>query len=243
MECHVCHTEASGPFCPKCGAPLEGASCSVCEAPFVPGARFCTGCGAAVRESTVAIPWLIAGASLIALILVLLVPELRDTGGARSFGPVVPPLAGEPVSPPPLTGTPRDQADRLFNRIMQEQAEENAQQVAFFLPMAMTAYRQAGPLDADGLYHLSLLETMADELDAARASAELILESAPDHLLGLAAAAEAAAGQGDSTAARGYYRRLLDVFDAESERPLPEYQDHARVLPGYRRAAEEMLAR
>jgi tetratricopeptide (TPR) repeat protein len=126
---------------------------------------------------------------------------------------------------------------------MQEREAGNDQQVAFFLPMGITAYRQAGPLDADGLYHLSLLEAAAGQNDAALATANQILSQNPTHLLGLAAAANAAVQQGDTSQARGYYQRFLQSFESEQAKPLPEYRDHAPVLPEYRRSAEAIVNR
>lgn len=245
MKCINCHQEATGSFCSNCGAPVDGASCSVCEAPLSSGARFCTRCGAPVRNRPSIIPWLITGAALVALIVVLTWPAVRGTGGPR-FNPQAPaqaPIASAPGSPPPLTGTPREQADRLFNRVMTERADGNLEQAEFFLPMAISAYRQAEPLDADGRFHLSLLEASAGELAASRASAEQILATTPDHLLALGAAAEAAAGEGDSAAAREYYQQFLDAYDAGSQESRPEYDDHARLLPEYQRAAERALGR
>jgi tetratricopeptide (TPR) repeat protein len=148
-----------------------------------------------------------------------------------------------PNRAPPLTGTPREQADRLFNRVMQAQAQADTQQVAFFLPMAVLAYQQAGDLDADGLYHLSVLETAAGQAASGLASAEKILGTHPDHLLGLAAAAQAADALGKPADARRYYERLLAHFEAERGKPFPEYLDHAPVLPGYRQEAQAYLKR
>jgi hypothetical protein len=244
MKCAVCHTEAAGKFCPKCGSPLEGAQCAVCQAPLLPGARFCTQCGAAVRERPLRLPWVVAGVAIAGIIFVLLLPGIRNAVTARfAGGPPQPAAEPTGANPPPLSGTPREQADRLFNRIMQEREAGNDQQVAFFLPMGITAYRQAGPLDADGLYHLSLLEAAAGQNDAALATADQILAQNPSHLLGLAAAASAAAQRGDSATARGYHQRFLQHFETEQAKTLPEYRDHAQVLPEYRRSAEAFLGR
>lgn len=141
----------------------------------------------------------------------------------------------------PLTGTPREQADRLFNRVMQAHGAGDVEQVSFFVPMAIMAYQQAGELDADGLYHLSLLETIGGDPVSGLATAERILATEPDHLLALAAAAQAADAQGDRTTAARYYERLLAVFDSERGRPRPEYMDHASIFSAYREEAEEYL--
>lgn len=184
------------------------------------------------------------------MIVVLIFPALRpgQSGGpAFASGMMAPGMtaAGDDAfnRAPPLTGTPREQADRLFNRVMQAQSQGDAQQAAFFLPMAVLAYRQAGELDLDGLYHLSVLETAAGEPASGLATAERILARAPDHLLGLAAAAQAADALGDRDAARPYYERFLAAFDAEEKKALPEYLDHAPILPAYKQEAEAYLKR
>jgi hypothetical protein len=250
MNCPACGTDSDGAFCPKCGVPLRGATCEVCEAALQPGASFCTQCGAPVREPHSALPWIVSGIALAALILVLALPTIRPDGpgdailSMNGFGSAgAPAMPSSPQgTPPPLTGTPREQADRLFNRIMEEREKGNNEGAQFFLPMGISAYRQAGELDADGLYHLSVLESAAGQGPAARATAERVLAASPTHLLGLAAAAEASVQMGDSAAARDFYRRFLENFDQENAKQLPEYLDHARVLPEYRRSAEALLA-
>lgn len=241
MKCGSCGKESEGAYCAHCGAPLAGARCDVCEAPLETAARFCTRCGAAVRERPSALPWLLAGAALAALILVLILPSLRRGFEPSPFAPMAAaPAPSTPGAgtPPPLTGTPREQADRLFNRIMEESSAGNQERATFFLPMAISAYEQAGELDDDALYHLSLLQAMAGQPADARATAEMILTRSPQHLLGLAAAAQAAEDAGDTAAAREYSRRFLESFETEQSRTLPEYRDHGRILPEYRREAE-----
>jgi tetratricopeptide (TPR) repeat protein len=250
MECPVCQTTVSGTFCPSCGAPGSGARCKACEGALLAGANFCTGCGTAVRAAASPLPWYVAGVSLTALIAVLLFPALRPGGRATpdfgALGPAAAAMAEGGAMPnraPPLTGTPREQADRLFNRVMQAQAQADTQQIAFFLPMAVLAYQQVGDLDTDGLYHLSVLETAAGQAASGLASAEQILDTHPDHLLGLAAAAQAADALGKPAVARRYYERLLERYEAERGKPFPEYQDHGPVLPSYRQEAEAYLKR
>jgi len=246
MICPVCQAEGQGAYCAACGAPLAGAACRGCQAPLVPGARYCVACGRPVRVAASNLPWYVAGASLIALVAVVLTAVLRSARPAPAAAPpvIAAPAAGSGMAAaPPLTGTPREQADRLFNRVMQASAAGDSAEVSFFLPMALAAYREAGPLDADGLYHLSVLENAAGDPVAARATAERILETDPDHLLGLAAAARAARDAGDNAAARRFYSRLLEVYDAQRQRALPEYADHTTILPLYQEEARNFLER
>jgi tetratricopeptide (TPR) repeat protein len=147
------------------------------------------------------------------------------------------------MSPPPLTGTPREQADRLFDRIMTERESGDTARARFFLPMGIAAYEQAGDLEADGLYHLALLQSSAGRSADAIATAKKILAASPDHLLALGAVAEAAEDAGDTATARTYYEHFLKAYPKEKTRTTAEYIDHAKVLPAYEEAARRFLGR
>lgn len=250
MKCPNCGADANGAFCGDCGTPLKGAKCKGCKAALAPGANFCTSCGTAVRETskggTTAI-WYVAGAGLLVLILALLWPRGGNDGSSPNDGRVpIGQITDEGTSAPaagtqpPLSGTPREQADRLFNRVMSEQAGGDTTQAKFFLPMALEAYGMAGDLDADGLYHLALLQDLGGDYTGARATAEQILTTSPNHLLALSAAGNAARNEGDRAAAKRYYDRFLAAYAAESTRTdLPEYRDHGRALPDLKTEAEK----
>jgi hypothetical protein len=249
MKCPNCGRESSGRFCSACGATMKSASCRECGGELVPGARFCTSCGTEVvagaprpKQASPAtdrgnLPWYIAGAVLLVLIVVLLVPMIYGGNdvparGAAPFG-----AGGAPGTPPPLDGTPREQADRLFNRVMTAREGGNMAEAQQFAPMAIQAYQMSEPLDDDGLYHLAAMRVVAGDTDGARAAAERILSRNPNHLLALAIAAEAMEVAGDAQAAREYHHRFLNAYESEVGRQLPEYLDHARVLPEYRAVA------
>jgi tetratricopeptide (TPR) repeat protein len=138
--------------------------------------------------------------------------------------------------------TPREAADRLFNRVMTAAAQEDTAQASTFLPMAMDAYDLARPLDEDGLFHLSLLQRAAGEIEASLATAQEGLESNPDHLLNLSAAAEASLQLGNVDAGLGYYRRMLEAWDREIAVGRPEYEEHAPLLPLLREDAEAVVS-
>lgn len=247
MKCPNCGTDSSGAFCSECGTPLEGAQCKECGNALSPGAKFCTRCGTAVRGRQASarssnVAWYVAGAAALLLVGVLAWPSItgdrnnRQADGRVPIGQMpggVP--AGEGVGTgammDPLSGTPREQADRLFNRIMTEQQGGDTARAKFFTPMAIQAYGMVPNLDDDGLYHLSLVHHVAGDYKAARETAQRILAKNPDHLLALSAAANAAIAEGDKTAAKRYYEKFLAVFDSERKKDLPEYQDHGRMFP------------
>ncbi len=250
MKCPSCGRQSDGKFCPDCGAPLKGAGCRNCGTPLAPGARFCTQCGTPTgmggpvpgvaptpRGSNT--PWLIAAGVLLAIILAVLLPMLfrGDGAPAQSAAPFA---NGGTGTPPALSGDMRENADRLFNRIMEARESGNVAQATQFYPMAIQAYQSAEPLDADGLYHLSLIQTASGDAAAGRATAQRILDMAPNHLLGLGAAGEASLEAGDTAAAREFYQRFLDAYETERTQQYPEYLDHSRILPSYEQQARAL---
>jgi hypothetical protein len=259
MKCANCGTESGGKFCPSCGAMMRAANCAGCGARLPSGARFCTRCGleagagrdagaprrrrsagrrgAATRDSN--LPWYIAGGVLLVLVIVLLVPMLTGDGAVPPRGAA--PFGAQDGTFGPLEGTPRQQADQLFNRIMAAREQGDTETARFFAPMGIQAYEAARPLDDDGLYHLATIHTVAGNHADAIAAAEEVLARSPNHLLALAAAAEAADAAGQQQAALEYHRRFVAAYDTEIGRGLQEYMDHARILPDYLEAARRAL--
>lgn len=220
------------------------------------GASYCTECGAPVAAEAGGggapewAPWLIGAVSvvIVAVLVLVYLPGGSDTGaatgpptGAGQQQSLTPP--GEPGDAAPgmggLSSDMRTNADRLFNRIMMAAEQGDEAEVAQFMPMAIQAYEMVEGLDDDGLFHLSLLHLTGGAPDRAMETAGRILEDNPDHLLGLAVAAQAAEQAGDSAQAAEYWQRFLDAYDAESGKPLPEYVDHQPILPEYRVMARE----
>lgn len=252
MKCPTCSRESDGRFCPECGTPLQGAECRSCGASLETGARFCNQCGTPAsaivplqsggrRSSDKA--WYLAAAVLLVMIIVILVPMVLDDDGPAAPSAAAPFANGATGTPPPLSGDMRVNADRLFNRIMEARETGDPADAARFYPMAIQAYQAAEPLDADGLYHLSLIQEAAGDLAAGRATAERILDMAPNHLLALGAAGEASMELGDTAAARGFYTRFLENYEAERANQYPEYIDHARILPAYEQQARAVTGR
>ncbi len=206
-------------------------------------AKFCTQCGTPVRGRAARnARWYVAAVAIVGIIVVLLLPTLRvDSTSTQPPSQPAPVAAGGGATPPPLSANMRENADRLYNRVMQASQSGDSASVKQFAPMAIMAYQNSGRLDADGFYHLSVLQTAAADPAAGRASAEQILAANPSHLLGLSAAASAARSQHDDAAVRLYYQRFLDAFAAERAKPLPEYQDHAALLPGIQTEAMDFL--
>jgi hypothetical protein len=253
--CPECGKPATGNFCQHCGGKLGGRFCNQCGAKAAPAATFCNQCGSKIdgagpgRRSAAAavvggqnLPWWIAGVTMFVLIVVLGVrmvqpgppgaPVATGTAGGTLAGPA-----------PDISGmTPRQQADALFNRVMGAAERGDSTEARAFLPMAIAAHDRARPLDHDGLYHLAVLNETAGNLDAAVGTAEEILAAEPNHVLALGVAAQASIELGKAAEAEGYYRRLLEAYPQEQQRPLPEYEGHVTSMQMARSAAEAFLA-
>ena len=258
MTCARCGASGDGKFCSACGAALVAPECPSCGHQSQPGARFCNQCGGSLASEagqgavpagggsgdgpTANMGWWIAGALLAGLILVVAWPIYGPGSQIPPPSPSQSP-GGLGASGVDLTSmTPREAADRLYDRVMTAVSAGNQGEVLGFMPMAIAAYERAAPLDADGVHHLATLLREAQRYEEAMAVSAQALENAPDHLLLLSSAAEASAALDDDDAARGYHQQILDVWEAEMADARPEYLAHEKLMPMIRSAAEEFLS-
>lgn len=259
--CPRCGAAAAGKFCSECGSSLAAVGCPSCGHIPPAGARFCNKCGASLGAAAAGggaagatgaprgdsqVAWWIAGGTLVVLIVILawpvLNPEQESETPAQSAGPVAPFAGGAAGggAPPDLSSmTPREAADRLYNRVMTAVEGGDEATVQQFLPMAIQAYGLVDPLDDDARYHLATLQRAGSDFAGAIRTAEEGLAEKADHLLLLAAAGEAAEGMGDRAKAAEYWRRFLDAFDVQKALGLQEYMDHDNVLQESRVHARE----
>ena len=116
-QCPACGAAASGRFCDQCGAAIA-AACRECGNPLPRGAKFCNMCGAsaaavpaAAAPRPSALPWVVAGAALLGLIAVLLVPRLKGNppqpAGQSTIQPPFAQAAPGALAPPPPPATIR----------------------------------------------------------------------------------------------------------------------------------------
>lgn len=183
---------------------------------------------------------------MFALIVVVGVSMVRPgpgpTPGTTDGAAAPATTGGGGVAPDISSMSPIEAANRLYNRVMDAASRGDSLEAQQFMPMAIAAYQRARPLDHDGLFHLSLLNRTAGNFEAALAQAHEILEEDPNHLLGRVAAAEAAVELGELDEAETHYRTILEVYDDEVARALPEYSDHSRIVDVLRDEAERFLA-
>lgn len=276
-KCPACGHAATGRFCSNCGASLPGqVKCAACGNQIPAGGRFCNQCGtptaaavpasgtparpekaaaaipaaspAATRSRPAStVPWVIAGIAILAVAILLVMPDAQPPAAAPPQGPAAAGAEGDAsqfgdASSVDLSAmTPRERADQLFNRVMQNVSAGDTTEARFFLPMAVSAYEQVPDLNADGHYHVAVLHLAAGDPAAARARSDSILSESPTHLFGLFTAAQAERALGNAAQARELYERFQQAFAAESALARSEYSEHQAVMPLMREEAEREL--
>ena len=226
---------------------MAGATCVVCAAPLTIGAKFCHVCGtplgasrrAGARNQT--IPWIIAGVVVALLVVVLVARSGGGPAGAPGAAAAPAGMPGGAGTTDLSTMTPREQADRLFDRVMRASEAGNAGEVTFFGPMAVQAYSMVGPLDADARFHVGLIEAVLGNDTAATAQADTLVREAPRHLFVSLIRWEVANRRGDTAALRRVYREFLNNYDAEIATAKSEYQMHRTRLDAFRDEARGAL--
>jgi hypothetical protein len=242
--CPSCGTSADGRFCASCGAPLDGATCRDCASSLTPGARFCHHCGAAagsvasasIPRGPTALPWVVASIALVALVALVAAQRFSAPTATRLDAPLnalpqaqlgeVPAAAPMGRAPDISQLSPRERADRLYDRIMALHERGRTDSVQFFAQMAIPAYQMLQPLDLDSRYDMGRIAEVAGLADFARAQADTILRADANHLLGLVLAIRAARDAGNEAAAAAFERRLIAAEPAERRRGLVEYERH-----------------
>ena len=170
---------------------------------------------------------LVAGALLatIVLIAVRIGTRARPAAGGPEIGRAAQP--GVVGAPDISSMSPREQATRLYDRVMRLHEERKMDSVAFFAPMALGSYAEIADMDQDSRYDMARVAMVAGELAVARAQADTILRRAPTHLLGLLLSADLARSSNDESAAKKAEATFVAAAARERARKLSEYQTHA----------------
>ncbi|HEU4584294.1 MAG TPA: zinc ribbon domain-containing protein [Gemmatimonadaceae bacterium] len=263
--CASCGAPLEGAACSTCRVPLTpGAKfCHRCGTPA--GAAAPT--AAAARSDTsgfpAALPWAVAGIALLALIALLAGQRFNGArtaqadnaasasaaGAAGAVGPEAGGMAGAGVGVAPVRApdisqmSPRERADRLYDRVMRLSEEGKQDSVNLFAQMGISAYQMLPEQDADTRYDMGRIAEVAGALPMARAQADSILASDPNHLLGIILAISTARAAGDSAGVQSFEAKLLSAQSSELARNLPEYQRHEREIAAAVDAAKKQGAK
>ena len=254
-RCEGCGHEGEGRFCAHCGRPMPGVEggarfCSACGAEVESGALYCADCGAPLggrprKPIAQRLPWILSGLALVAFAVAISLMIGESTGeraeGMPPTGAVIPSpgqagagAAGgmDPSGVDLSSMSPREAADRLFDRAMRTEAQGDTARARFFARMGVQAYdaMPESELDSDARFHIGLLQLMQGETAAAGRSAQAILTRAPRHLLGLILAARVADVEGDVEARAEARRSFLAALEDERATRRPEYEQHAGLI-------------
>jgi len=178
---------------------------------------------------------------LAAIAVVLSIVSLARGGGAPAptAGPIAsaPFAAGAGAVPDISNMSPRERADRLFNRIMSAHERGDGGETAQFRDMAIQAYGLLGGLDDDARYHVGLIHAVTGDLQSADAQADTLLANTPDHLLGLMLRNTVGQMTDDQATVTETYQAFLSAYDREVATGKQEYLDHGTALENFRRDA------
>ena len=138
--------------------------------------------------------------------------------------------------------SPQERADRLYNRMMTLATEGKVDSVQFFAPMAVQSYLLLSPLNSGQRYDLGRIGEVAGALPLAKAQADSILLTNPNHLLGLILEARLATIAGDTAQLHSYERRLIAAEKSETARKREEYLRHQDDITNALTQARKSLA-
>jgi hypothetical protein len=218
--------------------------CPVCGAILPAGARFGGECGTSLRAGAPAprhsnnpvLPWFLAGCGVLAVHAAVIIVAVKGRSVAApvpvesSAAPFTGATGGSGGAPDISNMTPREAADRLYNRIARASESGDTAQVNFFAPMAINAYSNVTPLDADARLHVGLIQIGIGNTPAALAQADTLTRQNVLHLFGPLLKARAAEAANDRATMREAYRAFLANYDAEMRKNLPEYEQHRSEL-------------
>ena len=175
------------------------------------------------------LPWTFLGLAVVALLVIVVAQRSGSTAPTPAMNA---PFAGGGggAAPDISSMSPRERASRLFNKIMQLSSEGKQDSVAFFAPMALSAYEMLGDMDADLRYDYGRIAEVSGNLAIAQAEADTLLRDSPNHLLGLILASRVAGLKGDGATQQALEKRLLASEASEKKKGLPEYELHANDI-------------
>ncbi len=221
-------TSSGSVACPSCGSRAQG------------GARYCQHCGKSLSGGGWLTPQtmtVLASAVVVLVALALLFASVIDIGNQPvATGPTAttPPRAAAGQPPDLSTMSPREAADRLFNRVMMADEQGNRAEVEQFTPMAVSAYEMLESMDADALYHVGLIHAAAGDIEKAKEFTERMKAIVPNHLLAALLEHRLAEEENKQSVADRAAERFHKHYDEEISIGRLEYEHHRASIERFR---------
>ena len=235
--CPNCGTNAGGNFCPNCGETLAGGECPMCGTSVQAGAKFCHNCsaklGAAGSSHGSPLPWVVAAALVVVLVIV----------GAVSLLPPATPPAPVAFPAPVAPQTPRAIADEYFNQSMMAHERGDSDGAAAFGRRSLDGYEALGGLDNDLRLHVGLIHIAMANLDGTLSQADSLELAIPGHLYASILRHRVHEIRENSSGADLAYRRFLEFYQREIDAGRPEYNEHTRMIDTFLAAASSAVRR
>ena len=220
--------------CPKCGKKNTGS------------AKYCNNCGIQINKvSDTQSPTLKIFLLLLIIMFVSIAGSLGIFIGFSNYSGegnvleknLIPSQSLVQNSRPPdlSTMSPREAADRLFNRVMAASERGNADEARRFAPMAVQAYKLIENINLDGLFHLGLMNLVIKNNKDVMAFAKRIKDEVPNHLLALFLEYKVAALMQDASQKNKIGRIFLKSYPEEIKIDREEYVAHRISIEDLRR--------
>ena len=221
-------------ICPKCGKKNTGS------------AKYCNDCGIQISKAIDSqIPKLKIFLLLLVIMFVSIVGSLgifigfkNDSGKGTVLDKNLQRSQSliQNARPPDLSKmSPREAADRLFNRVMAASERGNIDEARRFAPMAVQAYELIENINLDGLFHLGLMNLVMENKKDVMSFAERIKNKIPNHLLALFLEYKVAALMKDSSQKNEIGRIFLKSYPEEIKIDREEYVAHRISIEDLRR--------
>lgn len=220
--------------------------CTGCGVALPPGVKFCSACGtpigggappsapaAGVQNPA---PWIIAGVlTVVAIAAVIYAATDRTAPVGPAMGATAA-AGGRGPAPDISNMTPREQFQRLSDRVTLASENGDTATVVNFTPMALGAYANLPPgdRDIDARYHAAMIQTQVGMFTEAAALADTILAESPNDLFGYFIQAIVADFQGTSAKAEAARADFRKHFDAEMAKQREDYEAHRTLLESFR---------
>ena len=182
-------------------------------------------------------PWIYVGGGVV-LIIVFALGVLVGRGRGAP-GALVESAEPAPVAAPDISNlSPREQFDRLYDRVMRASSSGDNATVERFAPMAVSAYGRLDSVDMDARYDVAVIKLHVGDIDGARVLADTMVRTAPSHLFGYMISGTVARFTGDSAGARKAGATFLRNYPGEIRKARPEYEKHRTSIDSFKRQVE-----